>query len=208
MVNILFSGIDKKIGFSKSQADCLKEEIESNFNIIFIASIFDDYERNNEQFNRYINFFNAINITFKNSEIIDNRTDIEDAQELVKNADIIFLMGGSPELQMKSIIKYDLIKYFDNNKLYIGLSAGSMNQSKRVVYKDEFKNYEIQDYKGLNLINVNIFPHFDVNDINLLKESFEICNKIPLILLPNESFIRIKNNIVEYFGDYYLLRKQ
>jgi peptidase E len=117
-------------------------------------------------------------------------------------------MGGSPELQMKSIIKYDLIKYFDNNKLYIGLSAGSMNQSKRVVYKDEFKNYEIQDYKGLNLINVNIFPHFDVNDINLLKESFEICNKIPLILLPNESFIRIKNNIVEYFGDYYLLRKQ
>jgi hypothetical protein len=47
MVNILFSGIDKKIGFSKSQADCLKEEIESNFNIIFIASIFDDYERNN-----------------------------------------------------------------------------------------------------------------------------------------------------------------
>lgn len=207
MVNILFSGIDKKIGFSKSQANCLKEEIESNFNIIFIASIFDDYERNNEQFNRYINFFNAINITFKNSEIIDNRTDIEDAQELVKNADIIFLMGGSPELQMKSIIKYDLIKYFDNNKLYIGLSAGSMNQSKRVVYKDEFKNYEIQDYKGLNLINVNIFPHFDVNDIDFLKETFEISNYVPLVLLPNESFIRIKNNVVEYFGDYYLLSK-
>lgn len=207
MVNILFSGIDKKLGFSKSQANCLKEEIESNLNIIFIASIFDDYERNNEQFKRYISFFNAINISFKNSGIIDNRTDIENAQELVKNANIIFLMGGSPELQMKSIIKYDLIKYFDNNKLYIGLSAGSMNQSKRVIYKDEFKNYEIQDYNGLGLINVNIFPHFDVNDINLLKESFEICNKIPLILLPNESFIRIKNNIVEYFGDYYLLRK-
>ena len=207
MVNILFSGIDKKIGFSKSQADCLKEEIESNLNIIFIASIFGDYERNNEQFNRYINFFIAINITFKNSEIIDNRTDIEDAQELVKNADIIFLMGGSPELQMKSIIKYELIKYFDNNKLYIGLSAGSMNQSKRVVYKDEFKNYEIQDYKGLNLINVNIFPHFDVNDIDFLKETFEISNYVPLVLLPNESFIRIKNNVVEYFGDYYLLSK-
>ena len=208
MVNILFSGIDKKIGFSKSQANCLKEEIESNFNIIFIASIFDDYERNNEQFNRYISFFNAINISFENSGIIDNRTNIENALELIKNANIIFLMGGSPELQMKSIIKYNLIKYFDNNKLYIGLSAGSMNQSKRVIYKDEFKNYEIQDYNGLGLINVNIFPHFDVNDINLLKESFEICNKIPLILLPNESFIRIKNNIVEYFGDYYLLRKQ
>lgn len=208
MVNILFSGIDKKIGFSKSQADCLKEEIESNLNIIFIASIFGDYERNNEQFNRYISFFNAINISFENSGIIDNRTNIENALELIKNANIIFLMGGSPELQMKSIIKYNLIKYFDNNKLYIGLSAGSMNQSKRVIYKDEFKNYEIQDYNGLGLINVNIFPHFDVNDINLLKESFEICNKIPLILLPNESFIRIKNNIVEYFGDYYLLRKQ
>ena len=207
MINILFSGIDKKIGFSVSQANCLKEEIKTNSNIIFIASIFDNYERNDEQFNRFINYFNAINVVFKNSVIIDNRTAIKEANEFVKNADIIFLMGGSPELQMKSIIEYDLVKYFDKNKIYIGLSAGSMNQSKRVVYKDEFRNYEIRDYKGLGLINVNIYPHLDLDDINFLKEAFEISNYIPLILLPSESFIRIKDNIVEYFGDYYLLSK-
>ena len=207
MINILFSGIDKKIGFSVSQANCLKEEIKTNSNIIFIASIFDNYERNDEQFNRFINYFNAINVVFKNSAIIDNRTAIKEANEFVKNADIIFLMGGSPELQMKSIIEYDLVKYFDKNKIYIGLSAGSMNQSKRVVYKDEFRNYEIRDYKGLGLINVNIYPHLDLDDINFLKEAFEISNYIPLILLPSESFIRIKDNIVEYFGDYYLLSK-
>ena len=207
MINILFSGIDKKIGFSVSQANCLKEEIKTNSNIIFIASIFDNYERNDEQFNRFINYFNAINVVFKNSAIIDNRTAIKEANEFVKNADIIFLMGGSPELQMKSIIEYDLVKYFDKNKIYIGLSAGSMNQSKRVVYKDEFRNYEIQDYKGLGLINVNIYPHLDLDDINFLKEAFEISNYIPLILLPSKSFIRIKDNIVEYFGDYYLLSK-
>lgn len=117
------------------------------------------------------------------------------------------MLGGSPELQMKSINEYKLIDSIKKCKLVLGVSAGAMNQSKRVMYKDDFDNFIMKDYAGLGLVDVNVFPHFDLENKAIVEEVKEVSNSIPLILLPNDSFIRIKNNNIDIVGKSYKIDK-
>lgn len=200
MINYLFSGLDKEKGFTKEQEKYLKKDIKSNVKIVYICSIPDNYERSDEQLLRYTNMFKNIDIKFSKESVIDKRITKETAKELINEADIIFLMGGSPELQMNFILEYDLVNEIKNKNIVLGVSAGSMNQSKRVMYKDDFDNYKLKDYQGLGLVDINIFPHVDLSE-DIMKEGEEINQIIPLILLPNDSFIRVENNNVEIIGN-------
>lgn len=208
MINYLFSGIAKEKGFTKEQSKFLKEDILSNSNMTFIASIFDNYERNDLQKTNYIKFFRNIGITFKEVNLIDHRITKIEAKRIIENTDIIFLLGGSPELQMKSIKEYDIVEYIKKCKIVLGVSAGSMNQSNRVMYKDDFDNYKMKDYDGLGIIDINIFPHIELENQPLLEEAKEISKEMPLILLPNDSFIRIKNGNIEIVGKSYKLYQE
>ena len=198
-ISYLFSGIDKEKGFNEVQAKYLKKDIKNNSNIIFIATIFDNFEKNDEQYNKIVNWFKNININFNKSYIIDNRVKKDEAKKMIDKSDIVYLMGGDPHSQMQSINEYNIKESIKKVDVVIGVSAGSMNQSKRVVYKDNL----ILDYEGLGIVDFNIYPHLDWNNIDLLKENFEISSLVPLISLPNDSFIRIKNGKKEYMGDYY-----
>ena len=104
---------------------------------------------------------------------------------------------------MKSILEYKIAEDIKKVKVVIGVSAGSMNQSKRVMYKDDYENYELKDYKGLGLVDINIFPHIDFENKSLIEETNEIKKEIPLILLPNDSFVRVEDGRVEVIGEFY-----
>ena len=52
MINILFSGIDKENGFNDKQIDCIKRYVKNCSNIVLISSIFNNYNRNDEQLNK------------------------------------------------------------------------------------------------------------------------------------------------------------
>lgn len=208
MINYLFSGINLEKGFTKEQANYLKKDIKDNSNIVFIASIFSDYKKNDELFENYIKYFENNNIKFRKSSIIDDRISITLAHELINDADIVFLLGGNPEMQMKSINKYDLKKYIKKVNIVIGVSAGSMNQSKRVMYKDDFENFKMKDYEGLGLVEINIFPHVDLNNSSIMNEVTEISEYMELILLPNDSFVRVHNEDIKFFENYYLMKNK
>ena len=77
-----------------------------------------------------------------------------------------------------------------------------MNQSKRVVYEDE-NNMKLYDYEGLGLTNFNIYPHYDFKNIELLKESFRVSEVIALDCLPEDSFIKVNNGTIKYYGPHY-----
>lgn len=207
MINILFSGVDKEKGFTSKQTEILKKDVKKDAKIVFISTIFDNYQRSDEQLNRYLLAFNKIGIEFKEYLIIDNRINKKDAIDSINNSDVVFLLGGSPDLQMISINEYELVEPISKAKIVIGVSAGSMNQSDIVMYRDDFENYIMKKYKGLGLVNVNIFPHISLDDIKLLNEAKEISDQIPLILLPNESFIRIDNKKMSVFGNYWIMDK-
>ena len=216
-INYMFSRIDRDKGFNDNQKKYIKEDIKNNMSITFIASLFDEYERNDTQVKEIVNVFKNIDINFKEVHLIDNRVSKEvhlidnrvskeDAYKYIEKTDIVYLMGGSPELEMKSIIEYNLFNILRNrNGITIGTSAGAMNQTDRVIYKDDFKNYELVDYQGLGFIDLNIYPHFDIDNKEYMDEVFEISKYTRIIGLPNESFIRIKDNDIDFVGKHYFI---
>lgn len=202
MTNILFSGIDKENGFNEEQSECLNESIKSQSTITFIASDFTNTVKSKDVSSKMVAFFEKIGVNFKCVNLIDVNISIKDAHEILKTSDVAFLMGGSPYLQMEGINKYGLKEYIKNIPLVIGVSAGSMNQSKRVVYEDE-NNKKLYDYEGLGLTNFNIYPHFDFKNIELLKESFRVSEVICLDCLPEDSFIKVNDGHIKYYGPHY-----
>lgn len=205
-INYLFSGLDKVNGFTKKQKEFLKKDIKNNMNIVFIASLFDNYERNDIKHKELVKLFNDINIKFNSIYLIDNRIDSNKSKELIKKSDIIFLMGGDPKKEMDSIIEYDLVSDIKTKEgIIIGVSAGSMNQITNVIYKDEIDNNILIKYKGLGFFDTNIYPHIDINNKEYLQEIFEVSKYGKILCLPNSSFIRIENNKVDIIGEYYYI---
>ena len=203
MINYLFSQIKKDTGFSDIQKEYLLKNIKSDMSIVFVSSVPNNYERTDEQVDRYTNIFSKIGIVFNSIFSLDGRNTMKEAKNIIKNSDIVFFMGGSPELQMKFINEYALVESIQSTKIVIGVSASSMNQGNRIVYKDEFDNYILKDYKGLNITNINIFPHYDTNNQECIDEVEEVSKINSIICLPNESFVYIRNGNVEIIGNYY-----
>lgn len=206
-INYLFSGISKEQGFNKVQRERLKKDIKNNDTIVFIATTFDDYEKNDLYYNNLIKHFKNIDITFNKAYLIDNRVAKDLAKDYILKSNIIFLMGGDAKKQIDSVKEYDLFEILKSKQgIILGVSAGSMNQSSRVVYKNDYNNYVIEDYEGLGYIDINIYPHLDFNNIDYLKEAFEVSNYTKTVALPNDSFIRIENNNIDFVGEYYTIQ--
>lgn len=204
---ILLSGTDKTNGFYEEQAKYLSKELPNNSNITFIASSFDNYETNDLYYINMIRFFNKINIYFNKTYLIDNRLNKQEAQELILKSNIIYIMGGIPQSEMNSIKEYDLIdsiKNFDGT--VIGVSAGSINMNKNICYVEE--NNEIVEYQGIGLVDYNIAPHLDFNNIDYLKEIFRVSKIRRTIALPNETFIVVEDNKETIYGDYYYFENE
>ncbi|HAX62575.1 MAG TPA: hypothetical protein DCX74_00530 [Firmicutes bacterium] len=206
-INYLFSDISKEQGFNEIQREYLKKDIKNNDTIVFIATTFDDYEKNDLYYNNLIKHFKNIDITFNKAYLIDNRVAKDLAKDYILKSNIIFLMGGDAKKQIDSVKEYDLFEILKSKEgIILGVSAGSMNQSSRVVYKNDYNNYVIEDYEGLGYIDINIYPHLDFNNIDYLKEVFEVSNYTKTVALPNDSFIRIENNNIDFVGEYYTIQ--
>ncbi|MBQ8902163.1 MAG: Type 1 glutamine amidotransferase-like domain-containing protein [Bacilli bacterium] len=206
-IEYLLSGFDKNVGFTGEVVSLFQQDIKDNSTITFIASSFDNYEKTDKHYNNLIKFFKDININFKNVYLIDNRITKDAAQKYILESDVVFLMGGDPEKEMMSIKEYDLVDILrESCGLTIGVSAGSMNMASYVCYLDEEKGIDILEYDGIGLTNLYIYPHLDLTNIDYIKEIFDVSKKKDLILLPDNSFIRIENGKEKIYGEHYYLR--
>ena len=205
-IEYLLSGFDKNVGFTGEVVNLFRQDIKDNSTITFIASSFDNYEKTDKHYNNLIKFFKDININFKNVYLIDNRITKDAAQKYILESDVVFLMGGDPEKEMMSIKEYDLVDILrERCGLTIGVSAGSMNMASYVCYLDEEKGIDILEYDGIGLTNLYIYPHLDLTNIDYIKEIFDVSKKKDLILLPDNSFIRIENGKEKFYGEHYYL---
>lgn len=203
----LLSGIDKEKGFYKSVIDYLKKDIKNNSVISFISCYFDNYEKNDLYHNNMIKNFSNIGINFKETYLIDGRLDKEKTRKIINKSDVIYIIGGNPYIEMENIKSYNLIDTLrEFNGIVIGVSAGSMNMCNNVCYIDEENN--IKEYEGIGLIDINIAPHLDFNNIDYLKEIFRVSKIRKTIALPNESFIRIANKNIQIIGEHYIVENE
>lgn len=200
MINYLFSRINKETGFTKKEKKYMQKDIKENSIITFISAYTKEEEKQKESIENKIKCFKQIGINFKKKYTIDEETNKKDALKYIKESNIIFLLGGAPHIQMQIINKNELQQELRKVPLIIGVSAGAMNQTKRVIYIDEFEENKLYDYEGLNYFETSIYPHYSQD---LIKEIKEVSRKQPIIAIPDGSFIRIENDKVEYIGKKY-----
>lgn len=203
---ILFSGLDKKLGFDKEIKKVIDREL-SNYKSMAIICASDDYNKNDiviDGTNDRIGIKEIFN-NIKDFYLIDKRIDINNMIEILNKVDIIYLFGGDPLIQLEIIRRINYKEIF-KNKVLLGISAGSMNLGKIGYYsKDEDYN-ESFFYEGLGITNTIIDPHFDINNKVQVNEIINNSYKHKIIGLPNNSCIIIKDNI-EYINDYYVVEE-
>ena len=194
MIKYLFSNIDKVNGFSELQSKYLSKDLRNCNNILFVPS---DYD--NEKYTIYkdkiISWFDNIGISFKENHLVSLDDELNDY-------DVIFLMGGNPIKQIEIINKINLKNLINKAKVVIGVSAGAINLSNEAIYYNDYSE-KIEIYDGIGLTDINVYPHFDINNKEFLEEVKMVSKIKVLIALPNESFIKLDDEQIEYCGDCY-----
>ena len=107
------------------------------------------------------------NIIFDEYYLIDYGIEKEEAQKLIQNASVIFLLGGNIVEQNGLLIEYelsDLIK--KSGAVVMGTSAGAINMSAKWVCS-KFTDYkgEISSIcDGIGLDDFSVLSHFDLEN--------------------------------------------
>ena len=156
--------IPKNFGNNNELLDNFKKYIKRYDNFLFVASS----EIDTEITDMYAkNTFASFDLTlpFTNYQILDIRTE-HNCDELIKNADFIYLCGGHVPTQNSFFAKIGFKdKLKDSNALIVGASAGSMNCARKVYCPPELEgeslDYNFKRYiDGLALTDINILPHY------------------------------------------------
>ncbi len=194
MLKYLFSNIDKVNGFSELQSKYLSKDLRNCNNILFVPG---DYgiEKYTIYKDKIISWLDNIGISFKENHLVSLDDELNDY-------DVIFLMGGNPIKQIEIINKINLKNLINKAKVVIGVSAGAINLSNEVIYYNDYSE-KIEIYDGISLTDINVYPHFDINNKEFLEEVKMVSKIKSLIALPNESFIKLDDEQIEFCGDCY-----
>lgn len=112
--------------------DNFKKYIKKYDNFLFVASQTEDENKTGIYANIIFKSF-EMTLPFKNYRVLDHRTK-DQAQDLIKNADFIYLCGGHVPSQLALFEQLNLRELIKNtNAVICGGSAGSMD-SADIVY--------------------------------------------------------------------------
>ncbi|MDE5630880.1 MAG: Type 1 glutamine amidotransferase-like domain-containing protein, partial [Bacilli bacterium] len=151
--------------------DQIKKCLTNNNSILFIASDYEDYEKVDSYSALLFEAFRLSGIEFSTYHTLDERNK-EDACKLVNGADFIFLSGGDAYVQhqfFESINLRELLKEYDG--ILMGQSAGSLNMASSVFNSpEEMEGSEPIYFEGLGVTDINIEPHFVLNEAGFSNE--------------------------------------
>ena len=159
---------------------------------------------------------------FKNIITLDGRNK-RDAESIISEADLVFVMGGETLRQLKffkEINFMNLIKKFMIKNLVIGTSAGTMNFCGEVCNFVEQIQYNQSPclFEGLGFYNDIIIPHFNGNTMTtcfksrIMKPNHDIVlptsKRGKYIGLPDYSYILLDDKVVENFGHSFIIKEK
>lgn len=148
-------------------------------------------------------------LLFQNHHLVNYEMDQEEAHRLIREASVIFLLGGNTVKQNQFIHEYDLtqsIQQSDANVL--GASAGAINMSSTLFCSPTF-GYDIATptiYHGLALHHFSVLSHFDLEHrMNEVKQELAFLSEaLPIYVSNKDCAIRVQGNQIDIFGDVYL----
>ena len=192
----------------------LKKSINQNRKFVLVASDPNSFEKNDLFLQMDIEALKLSGISFENYLVLDNRSK-KNVKEVLKDSDLIFLCGGDTLTQNTFFNEINLKKYLkENDSTIVGISAGSINLASNVYNSPEdAEDLNKPSYlNGLELTNINIIPHFNLNDFNdennklqnnaILEES---CKRT-LIALVDGSYIYINDKDCKLYGESYEIK--
>ena len=205
MIKILTSGFSN--GFPNNFSRILKTYLKSGMNLVFVASEFENiHEKTDWYCNNFLKMFSDCGIIFESVNVVDGRMSKETAQDMVRNADVLWLSGGDTPTQFNYLEAYDLIQCIREQKgVIIGMSAGSINMTKTAVCTLTCEHNELKIYEALGLVEFSVEPHFDKDNISkellVLSEQYllyGICDDASIVCTEDDTF---------YIGDVFLINK-
>jgi len=162
MIRYYCSGFDLDNIFGHGLGEMLKSELEKTKNIVYIPGGVSKVEKARARhIPEFTAHFKNAGIKFETINLITPDLLPNEAQELVKNADFIVMMGGDPFKQKEMCenlgITEELRQY---NGVMLGFSAGAMFMSKYIIITPcsaEYPDFRIE--QGLNLDGLSVYPH-------------------------------------------------
>lgn len=141
--------------------------MNGNDTLLFIASSPDDKEKINLYTKLLFEGLKLSGISFNEYLVLDSST-VDNAQEYIDKANMIFLSGGDTYIQNEFFKRIHLREKLEKfNGLIIGQSAGAINMADDVFNSpEEMEKSEPVFFQGLGLTNINIEPHFMLDDSN------------------------------------------
>ena len=150
------------------------------------------------------------NIMFDEYHLIDYRVQKEEAQKLIQNASVIFLLGGNTVKQNGLLIEYELSDLIKKSRAVVmGTSAGAINMSakwlcsKYIGYKVEISSI----YDGIGLNDFSVLSHFDLeNNIELIQgELSPLSEEMNIYGANKDCAVRVKGDKIDILGNVYLI---
>ena len=191
----------------------LKSAILNYNKFVLVSSNPDEYEKNDKYLEFDRKLFELSGIKFSEYIVLDNRN-ISKINEVLNNCSLVLLSGGDTYIQNMFFNSISLKKYL-KDMVIIGLSAGAINMAESVYNSPESEDDLKYDsvLKGLGLTNINVEPHFDIENENriqmssILNESY----KRTIYGIPDGSYIfgnkvfgvcyRIKDGIIDLINN-------
>lgn len=145
-----------------------------NPDILYIALATDKYEYSYNLFKNKI----KTNISILTRKNITNL----DYESLFNKANILFFAGGNTKELLEYVKKYNLDKYFTEDKILVGVSAGAimlasygMGDADSFIDCGQYFNFKM--IKGLGIIDICFCPHYQKEELVLFDDE---CKKYGL----------------------------
>ena len=217
-IRYYFSGFDKERGFTQEIANLLKQDIQKTNKLVYIPTDFLLKEKIEAYFKGFTLHFKKIGLHFSNLVVLDETMSKEEMQTHITGADVVYLMGGNPNSQLKILEDYCLFDSISKADVVIGLSAGAMCMSKyslSLPVSDEYPSMDIR--QGMNLSGISIYPHYNTDGlvVDMFDRGKEQTKKTDILeanrkcgdfyLMSDDSAIRDANGDLTFIGTGFIL---
>lgn len=137
--------------------------------------------------------------SFEKISIIDNEN-----KKLDLDYDVIYLLGGNHETQLEFLKNNhydDILRKYDG--ILLCTSCGAMNIAKNGYYSKEEPNEYSYFYDGIDLVDITIDPHFNIENKEQVEEAKRMSLEHMIYGVPNSSCIKFENNNLTLIGNIY-----
>jgi len=140
-----------------------------------------------------------LSIGIEEENIITFDLDYTLSEEELNKFDVIYVCGGNTFYLLHRVrkIKFDkvIMDFVSSGKVYVGVSAGSLLAGPNIKIKNLYNDIGIKDFRGLNLTNITVIPHYTEEAKEKIEQIKEDAKYEIITLTDSQALLIIDENI-------------